>query len=566
MARPSRLIGLGTVAVALVVLPGVAAHVYAGRRDCGDDPIELSVAAAPQIAPAVQDVTTFFDRQRHRVNGRCVQAKVKTADPIAMATLLSGRGPTPGDAIPDVWIPDSSFWVSLVRSSASGATAAEPTPVSVARSPVVVATTRSFAAQLSSAGIKPTWGTLLKAAVEPTEAGTAAAGMSPVRLQILDPASQSAGIAALVIARTLFQGTPNAAPAFAQLVKSVRGTVSPTPEALLAALGRDTHGKHPVVIVPEQALWEYSRKAPAVPASAIYPSEGEMSLDYPFTLTTHDDARIQAAGLLEQAMGTAQAQTAMHALGFRSPDGRPGDGFTTANGLNPQIPRAFPQRGAATVTDAVATWKELSLGTRALALLDVSGSMLQPVAKGVTRIQATVRIGQDALATLPDDTDLGLWTFSTHLDGTRDYRIQVPIGPLSTRNGSTTRRQVISAALNQVRPKLEGHTGLYDSVLAAVRSLRSTYRPGYYNNVLLLTDGKNDDDHGITLHTLLKTLKHEDDPARTVPVISIGFGPGIDMTTLQKIAVQTNGAAYHASSPQDVQRILLELIAERIPN
>jgi Ca-activated chloride channel family protein len=47
-------------------------------------------------------------------------------------------------------------------------------------------------------------------------------------------------------------------------------------------------------------------------------------------------------------------------------------------------------------------------------------------------------------------------------------------------------------------------------------------------------------------------------------VIFIGFGPDVDMSSMQKIAVQTNGEAYHALKPQDVQRILLQTIARRI--
>jgi hypothetical protein len=58
-----------------------------------------------------------------------------------------------------------------------------------------------------------------------------------------------------------------------------------------------------VVIVPEQAVWKYNRGTPATPASAMYPSEGLLSLDYPFTLATDDDAKVRGAELLEQAMG-----------------------------------------------------------------------------------------------------------------------------------------------------------------------------------------------------------------------------------------------------------------------
>jgi hypothetical protein len=209
-------------------------------------------------------------------------------------------------------------------------------------------------------------------------------------------------------------------------------------------------------------------------------------------------------------------------------------------------------------------WTKLSLRTRMLTLLDVSGSMAQPVGQGMTRMQATAQVAQGGLAMLPDETDLGLWTFSTNLNGPLDYREEVPIGPLSTRLGSGTRRQAILSALGRVRPKPDGNTGLYDSVLASVRSLRKTYKAGYYNSVLVLTDGKNDDDHGVGLSTLLRTLKQESDPDKPIMVVFIGYGPDVDMASMQRIAVETNGEAYHASKPQDVQRILLETIARRI--
>ena len=38
-----------------------------------------------------------------------------------------------------------------------------------------------------------------------------------------------------------------------------------------------------------------------------------------------------------------------------------------------------------------------------------------------------------------------------------------------------------------------GDTGLYDSLLAAFRSVKSSYQPGYVNSVVLMTDGVNED-------------------------------------------------------------------------
>jgi hypothetical protein len=118
--------------------------------------------------------------------------------------------------------------------------------------------------------------------------------------------------------------------------------------------------------------------------------------------------------------------------------------------------------------------------------------------------------------------------------------------------------------LGRVRPKPDGNTGLYDSVLAAFRSMKRTFKPGYYNSVLVFTDGKNDKANSISLNTLLRTLKKENDPATPVMVIFIGFGPDVDMAAMQKIAAETDGAAYQAMKPQEIQRIFLETVARRI--
>ena len=564
----STLIGPLAGAIGLAILLGAGVYALAGNRGCGSgDSINLNVAVAPEIAPAVSQITKTFDDQGHSVDGKCVKATVKASDPAGMSTVLSGQGSVPGEADPDVWIPDSSLWVTIVQSTPKGAVSVRRTPTSLARTPIVVATSRTFANKIKSQGIRPTWDMLLKATDALAAGAVSKNDMLPadsVHLQILDPNRNAGGIGAVVMTRQLLQGDPNADPIFTQIVRNVQNSLSPTPQALFASFHRDLHGRAPVVIVPEQAVWKFNHGNPSTPASALYPSEGLLSMDYPFTLATEDVPKIRAAGLLEQAMSSTEAQKDVRALGFRTPDGHPGDGFTTQSGLSPRVPRALPTPAPGDVTDVMQAWTKLSLRTRMLTLLDVSGSMGQSVGKGVTRMQATAQVAQGGLAMLPDQTDLGLWTFSTNLNGNLDYRTEVPIGPLSTRLGSGTRRQAILSALGRVRPKPTGNTGLYDSVLAAVRSLQKTYKPGYYNSLLVLTDGKNDDDHGVSLNGLLRTLKQEADPDRPVTVIFIGFGPDVDMSAMQKIAVQTNGEAYHALKPQDVQRILLETIARRI--
>jgi hypothetical protein len=563
----STLIGPLAGAIGLAILLGAGVYALAGSRGCGGDAIQLNVAVAPEVAPAMSQVAKSFDDAKHSVDGRCVQAKVKSSDPAGMSTVLSGGGSVPGEINPDVWIPDSSLWVTVVHSTPQGAGRVSLTPTSVAKTPIVVATPRTFATKIHNQGIRPTWDMLLKATDALSAGAVSKNDMLPansVHLQILDPNLNAGGMAAVVMTHQLLQGDPNAAPIFTQIVRNVQNSLSPTPQALFASFHRQLHGRSPVLIVPEQSVWKFNHGNPATPATALYPSEGLLSLDYPFTLATSDKTKVRAAGLLEQAMSSPEATKAVQALGFRTPDGHPGVGFTAKAGLSPRVPRALPSPATGDVTDVMQAWTKLSLRTRMLTLLDVSGSMASPVGKGVTRMQATAQVAQGGLAMLPDATDLGLWTFSTNLNGPLDYRTEVPIGPLSTRLGSGTRRQAILSALGRVRPKPDGNTGLYDSVLASVRSLRKTYKTGYYNSVLVLTDGKNDDAHGISLNNLLTTLKREADPDRPVMVIFIGFGPDVDMAAMQKIALQSNGEAYHALKPQDVQRILLETIARRI--
>ena len=78
------------------------------------------------------------------------------------------------------------------------------------------------------------------------------------------------------------------------------------------------------------------------------------------------------------------------------------------------------------------------------------------------------------------------------------------------------------------------------------------YDPEKVNSVLLITDGKNEDENGIDLNTLLAELAKMDDPTKPVPVIMIGFGPDTDLAAMQQIAQATKGAAYSASKPEDL--------------
>jgi hypothetical protein len=83
---------------------------------------------------------------------------------------------------------------------------------------------------------------------------------------------------------------------------------------------------------------------------------------------------------------------------------------------------------------------------------------------------------------------MGVWRFSYRLDGTRDWHVQTPVGPLGQRIGSAPRRQQIVAGLSELRAEPYGPTALHDSVLAAFRAMRRTHRPELVNSVIVFTD------------------------------------------------------------------------------
>jgi Ca-activated chloride channel family protein len=187
-------------------------------------------------------------------------------------------------------------------------------------------------------------------------------------------------------------------------------------------------------------------------------------------------------------------------------------------------------------------------------VLDTSGSMKQEVGTtGKTRLTVAK---ESLLASLPffsDEASVGLWTFSRAAKG-NDYRAVVPLGRLDRRYGSGTARDTLTTAVPRIGAG--GDTGLYDTTLAAVAAVRSSWQPGP-NTVVLISDGKNEDPGSPDLTTTLARLVDGADPARPVEVVTIALGSGADARALRNIAATTKGKAYTAARPEDLESVFL---------
>ncbi|GAB1692035.1 substrate-binding and VWA domain-containing protein [Krasilnikovia sp. M28-CT-15] len=515
----------------LVVLTGVfaATRVGQGASGCVEPRPVLQVAAAPDIAGVVTEVS----RRLTRVAGRsgCFAVAVSARDSAEVADAVTRASARP----PDVWIPEST--VVLRRLGADVAGRSDPAR-SVATSPLVLAVAPDVAGRLGAA--RPSLDDLV----------AAAGGKTPVALRL--PGRGSAATTGAVL--TLQGAVAQRADARAELTGVLR-TAEPdaAPAALTPAALAAGHAAAPMT---EQAVW--AARSVLVP---LYPRRAGFVFDYPFTVLTLDGYRQQIAGLLFDALRGEAGQELVRAAGFRDVRGQAGaslTGWGTPGPVSASAPDDAALRGVDRMLDTVRR------DARLLAVLDVSGSMGRAVAglPGVTRMDLAKQAAQRGLALYPDSTEAGLWIFATDLTRSTDYRELVPVAPLAAGTDGTGNRFRLVDALTQVRP-VPGGTGLYDTTLAAVRAVRQGWNPRKVNAVVLITDGANDDRHGLSRAELLTALRAGQRTGRPVPVITVALGPDSDVRALAKISAATGGASYVARDPRDVREVFLDALGQR---
>ena len=182
--------------------------------------------------------------------------------------------------------------------------------------------------------------------------------------------------------------------------------------------------------------------------------------------------------------------------------------------------------------------------------------MAEQVPGGGSRLALTIDAAQQGLGLLLDTTEVGIWLFSTKLDGDRDYRVLARPRPLGEARDQLRQR------LGQVRVKPDGDTGLYDTTLAAYREARRTWAPGRINVLLIATDGKNDDASSISRSELLAELKKLNDPRRPLPIVFMGIGGDIDPDELDDIASATDGRVFQAKKASDIRDIFFTALSD----
>jgi hypothetical protein len=207
------------------------------------------------------------------------------------------------------------------------------------------------------------------------------------------------------------------------------------------------------------------------------------------------------------------------------------------------------------LVQVLSRWTGVQLSARILSVFDVSGSMNERIG-AQTRLAVVLQAAQEGVGLLRDTTDLGVWIFSTRLDGDRDYRVLVPPGPIGQQ------RDKLAGALAGIRAVPDGDTGLYDTTLAAYQEARRNWVPGRINLVFIATDGRNDDDRSITRAQLLAELGKLVDPRRPLPILFMGLGNGVDVEELKQIASVVDGRVYVGQEAGEIRRIFFSALSD----
>jgi Ca-activated chloride channel homolog len=564
------------------------------QTSCEGERTTISVVASSEKAQLVKQLAAEYHRSSPKVGGRCVQVNVASkASGGAMSALARDWNEQADGPRPDVWTPASSGWVGLLRQRRQATDKPDLVPAeipNVAASPLVIAMPKPMAAALGWPGKQLGWSDLTALARDPSGWGKFGhPEWGRFKLGKTNPNYSTSGLNATVGAYFAATGRSTdltekdlADPKVRSFVGAVEKSVvhyGDTTLTFLSNLQRaDDQGAGlsyiSAVTVEEKSVWDYNQgnptgdpatlgkhAKPKVPLVAVYPKEGTLLSDHPYVVLTApwvDDAKRAAAASFLAFLQGDDAQQRFERYAFRDFKNQPGDLITEANGLLPKQPATLLSPPAPAVLDRLlASWAELRKPANVLLVMDVSGSMGQG-AEGTdsTKLELAKRAAVNALGQFDERDKVGLWIFSTELSERADYRELVPVSVMGP--GTSAHRSELRSRIQGLTA--EGGTGLYDTSLNAYRFMRSRLAADTINAVVLLTDGKNEDNNGISLPDLLGQLTTEPG-AESVRLFTVAYGGDADLATLQRIAAATNAAAYDSLDPARIDQVFANVIS-----
>jgi Ca-activated chloride channel homolog len=588
------------VALLLAVLTAAGGvHVVAAGAAAAADCITVDMEVSPEKIDLLTDLAKRFnDSDRASVDDQCIAVRVAKKSSGEGASLLAEDWPDPkaNGPRPVVWSPAASAWGEVVnqRRADQGKKAIAPTGKPFMLTPLVIAMPQPMADALGYPNTPIGYADILRLANDP--AGWGAFGhpeWGPFRLGKTNPNFSTSALNATIAQYYAASGKTSGltledlnlpdVDAFARSIESSVVHYGDTTLTFLNNLYRaDRRGTGltyvSAVAVEEKSVVDFNKgnpdgildpgekpKPPRVPLVAIYPKEGTLFSDNPFF--TVDAPWVsakekKAAAKFEQYVQQPGNQKRVLRFGFRpgNPQVAIGAPIDAKYGVDPNQPQTRLELPAPPVlVGLIDRWGQSRKSARVLMVIDVSGSMGEPAGGegGPTKLDLAKQAAVNALGQFKPEDDVGLWIFSTGIsrNDPTDYLELVPIAPIGVQ------REAIAGKINDLVPT-QG-TPLYTVTKAADDRLVETFDAQRINAVLLLTDGKNEDDKNNDLDGLLRTLRarNEGQAANPVRVFPIAYGQDADLPTLKRIAEATNATVYDAVDPKSISKVFLAVVS-----
>ena len=549
----------------------------------------VRVRAALENAELLRRLVRAYQGGRRDIGGHCVQLAL-TADSSGSTTSDIERGfaSLPVAERPELWVPDSSAWPSLVAAGGAG----QGSPLvgvrgtSIALTYLVLAMPQTLADVIGWRSTPPTWATFLEStANRDTWRRSGHPEFGDFKLGKTSPAVASSGLYTLVaeygaVANKLQSPTISDVKA-----ASNRDRVAATERSVVHYMSTEQHilwharqaehspggaGFLSVVPVSERGMWEYNRGVtsrdgvtyvsgppPHEPLVPIYPADGTYTLDNPgFVLDAPwvtSGERAAAKDFLRFAT-SREGQAVVRQTGYRDlagtadPDVARVGQYADATTL-----RTLPPPSGELLAAVQGSFPTVRKRARVLFLVDLSKSMTEPTAPGLTKLQAAQRAIARALPYFTDDDEVGLAGFS-HLPGRHAIvpGLVAPVSPL--RRG----RSAFLTALRNLQAVQA--TPLYAATEHFTAQMAAGYRPDWMNAVVLLSDGHNETQTFTDTRASMSAGITRATKDRPVLVFTLAYADKADIPTLQAIAQLTHAHYYDATNPARLDRVLGDLV------
>ncbi|MET7704010.1 substrate-binding domain-containing protein [Streptomyces sp. NPDC005485] len=584
-----------------------------GLSACGDHAdAYLRIAASVDKSESLRRAARAY--KNHLSGSTCVGIVVDDKNSgEAMRALVDGwpESRSGGLGKPDVWAPAGSAWLSLARAKAKGENKKQfpKTVHSIVQSPLTVAMPKPMAKALDWPEHRFTWAQLAQWAKNADDfwADHGKPQWGAFKLGKTNPGYSTSGLNATIAAFFAATGTSGELgvahldkPANRAFVKSIEQAAVHYGDTTLTFLSnlREADRRDPnkamsyisAVTLEESAVAAYNEgypcgalsraddrackktSKPDTPLVAFYPKDGVPSSDHPYIeLTTMTSPKKAVADDFLAYLHSPEVYAQQFApYGFRTHDNRAPTKsklLTQAYGVLPQTQYVkMPLPKGEVLDRMLQVWSTLRRRANVLVVIDTSESMNDEISgTGDTKIERLKNAEPKLFGEFTGTDRVGLVKFSDAdvLGGGRDYKELVPLGPFDEKLPRGKRKDLLADNVRNLEP--EGATGLYDTLDAQLRTMREHYDPKAINAIVLLTDGRNEDNGSLAKEELLKRIGDRGKPQ--VRIFTIAYGSAADendkngKTVLQEIADASGGQEYDARQAKTIETVITSVIS-----